>query len=494
MNRSTYAPPVAGQVVPMCVDLDGTLIASDTLYEGLIGLLRRNPLFVFALPVWLMRGKAALKAEIAARSPIDASALPYNPGLLALLGDMQGSRPIVLCTAAHADYARAVAKHLGFFDRVMATDDVNFGAQQKAEALVAEYGERGFDYAGDQSSDLTVFAVARQAFAVNATLRLRRRFPEIKNLARVIDTHPARRLTTLIKAIRIHQWIKNTLVFVALLAAHRVTDVDAVMRVIGAFVAYGLCASGVYLLNDLIDLKADRAHPRKRLRPLASGALSIRSALIFMPVLFASAFVLAIAISPLFTALLLTYCVVTNLYAFWLKRVPILDTIILAGLYTLRILAGAAAIPVVPSFWLLAFSMFFFFSLALAKRHSELLELEELKDADAATPRRSGETAIPGRGYSPEDQATIVAQGAAAGQAAVLVLALYINTDQVRAQFKHPEVLWAICPLMVYWITKLWLNAQRRQIRDDPVVWAVKNRVSRAIGILCLILFAIAII
>jgi 4-hydroxybenzoate polyprenyltransferase/phosphoserine phosphatase len=477
----------------MCVDLDGTLIASDTLYEGLIGLLRRNPLFVFALPVWLMRGKAVLKAQIAARSPIDATALPYNPGLLALLGDMRGSRPIILCTAAHTDYARAVAKHLGFFDRVMATEDVNFGAHRKAEALVAQYGERGFDYAGDQSSDLTVFAVARQAFAVNASLRLRRRFPEIKNLARVIDTHPARRLTTLLKAIRVHQWIKNTLVFVALLASHRVTDVDAVVRVVAAFVAYGLCASGVYLLNDLIDLKADRTHPRKKHRPLASGALSIRSALIFMPILFTSAFVLAIAISPLFAALLLTYCVVTNLYAFWLKRVPILDTIILAGLYTLRILAGAAAIPVVPSFWLLAFSMFFFFSLALAKRHSELLELEDMNNSSAGV-RRAGETAIPGRGYSPEDQSTIVAQGAAAGQAAVLVLALYINTDQVRAQFKHPEVLWAICPLMVYWITKLWLNAQRRQIKDDPVVWAVKNRVSRAIGVLCLILFAIAIL
>jgi 4-hydroxybenzoate polyprenyltransferase len=470
----------------MCVDLDGTLIAGDTLYEGLIGLLRRNPLFVFALPGWLMRGKAAIKAEIAARSPIDASALPYNAGLLALLRDMHGTRPIVLCTAAHADYARAVADHLGIFDRVMATDDINFDAHQKAEALVAEYGERGFDYAGDQSSDLTVFAVARQALAVNASLRLRRRFPEIKNLTRVIDTHPASRLTTLVKAIRIHQWIKNTLVFVALLASHRVTDTAAV--------AYGLCASGVYLLNDLIDLKEDRAHPRKRQRPLASGALSIRAALFLMPVLFTSAFVLALAISPLFTALLLTYCVVTNLYAFWLKRVPILDTIILAGLYTLRILAGAAAIPVVPSFWLLAFSMFFFFSLALAKRHSELLELEESNGATAAGARRSGETAIPGRGYSPEDQATIVAQGAAAGQAAVLVLALYINSDQVRAQFKHPEVLWAICPLMVYWITKLWLNAQRRQIRDDPVVWAVKNRVSRAIGILCLIIFAIAIL
>src|SRR6185503_13258665 len=196
--------------------------------------------------------------------------------------------------------------------------------------------------------------------------------------------------------------------------AHRGMDVDAFVRTAGAFLAYGLCASSVYLLNDLIDLKDDRQHPRKKFRPLASGALSIRAALVIMPTLLVTAFTLAVVISPLFAGLLVVYYVTTNLYAFWLKRVPILDTLILAGLYTLRILAGAAAIPVVPSFWLLAFSMFFFFSLALAKRHSELVELEDAMHASASTPtaqvssaRRSGETAIPGRGYNPEDLTTI---------------------------------------------------------------------------------------
>jgi 4-hydroxybenzoate polyprenyltransferase len=481
----------------MVVDLDGTLVRTDTLYEGLIGLLRNNPLYAFALPGWLMRGKAAVKAEIAARSPLDATSLPYNSGLLAMLGEMRGTRPIILCTAAHTDYAHAVAAHLGLFDGILATERANFDAPRKVDRLVAEFGKGGFDYAGDQAADLAVFAVARRAFAVNATSALRNRLAEVPNLAQVIDSNPPPRIRTFFRAIRIHQWIKNVLVFVPVLAAHRLNDLGALMSVAMAFIAYGLCASSVYLLNDLIDLHADRNHPRKRHRPLASGALSIRSGLILMPILLGSAFMLALMISPLFALLLLTYYVVTNLYAFWLKRVPILDTIILASLYTLRILAGAAAVPVAPSFWLLAFSMFFFFSLALAKRHSELLELDEVSNvpplADVSV-RASGGTAIPGRGYNAEDRATIVSQGTSAGTAAVLVLALYINSDQVSGQFKHPVMLWFICPLLLYWITKLWLNAQRRQITDDPVIWAVKNRVSRAIGLMCLLLFALAII
>jgi len=288
---------VDDRAVPMCTDLDGTLIAGDTLYEGILGLLRRNPLYALALPAWLFRGIAATKGEIAKRSPIDAGTLPYNTDFIALLREMHGHRPIVLCTAAHADYANAVARHLRLFDRVFATQTVNLDAHRKAEALVTAYGARGFDYAGDQSSDLAVFAVARNAFAVNATRRLRRRLPDLSNLSAVIDTHASRPVRTLFAALRVEWWIATIVMFLVLLGLQRVTGVNTVARAVGAFVACGLCASSVYLVDGLRKLETDRADPRGRRRPVASGALSIRSALILVPALLAAAMWLALAIS-----------------------------------------------------------------------------------------------------------------------------------------------------------------------------------------------------
>jgi 4-hydroxybenzoate polyprenyltransferase len=471
--------------------MDGTLVVTDCLFEGLVLLLRRNPLYLFALPVWLFRGKAALKREVACRAPLDAASLPYNARFLAYLSALQGTRPIILCTAAAEPYARAVAEYVGLFDRVMATTDTNFSPDEKAKALVAEYGKGGFDYAADRASDLKIFALARRAIAVNPTRGLRLRLRGVANLQEVIADPVVQVLRTLPRAMRLHQWVKNVLIVVPLAASQRFSEEHSLLLAAYAFVVYGLCASSAYLLNDLVDLNADRAHPRKRYRPLASGTLSIGTAMVLVPVLLILAIGLAWLISKLFAAILALYFLVTNLYAFWLKRVPILDTLILAGLYTFRILAGAAAIDVVPSFWLLAFSMFFFYSLALAKRHSELVELVD--SASAPVPDRAGHSVIPGRTYRAQDLSTIISQGTSSGHAAVLILAFYINSETVEAHYQRPEALWLICPLMLYWLAKLWLNAQRREINDDPVIWAMTNRVLRLIAVLCVVLFVIAI-
>lgn len=479
--------------VPLCVDMDGTLVLGDTLFEGLAILLRRTPLYLLAVPIWLLRGKAALKKKVAEHAPLEVARLPYNARLRAYLERVRGTRPIILCTAAHEKYAHAVADHLGLFDQVMATGGTNFSPDQKAAVLVAEFGRGGFDYAADQVEDMQVFAVARRAIVVNPTAELRRRLSEVPNLQETIEDRPVQGWRALPKVMRLHQWVKNILVFVPLVASQRFADEGSLLIATYAFFVYGLCAWSAYMLNDILDLSADRAHPRKRHRPIANAGLSIRTGMLLVPTLLVVALGLAWIVSKPFAQLLALYYVVTNLYAFWLKRVPMLDTSILAGLYTLRILAGAAAIDVVPSFWLLAFSMFFFYSLALAKRHSELVELVDNAPVLVLGTAHSASDVIPGRSYRVDDLSTIISQGTSSGHAAVLILAFYINSDTVRAHYRHPEVLWLICPLMLYWVAKLWLNAQRRQINNDPVIWALTNRVSRAIAVLCIILFVLAI-
>lgn len=483
-----YAPgdPAAARAAapPLVVDLDGTLVTGDTLFEGVAAMLAK-PWTMLAAPVWLLRGRPAFKREVARRAPLDAATLAYDEQVLALIRAERERRRIVLCTAADHAVGDGVAAHLGLFDEVLATrDGMNLSGAAKARALVERFGEGGFDYVGDSAADLPVFARARRAIVVAPAAAVRRRVAALPNVERVIERPETggSRLAALARAMRPHQWLKNLLVFVPLLATFDRSDLSGVKPATLAFAAFCLVASAVYLLNDLVDLAADRRHPRKRKRPLASGALPIAYALAAAPALLLLGVLVATRVSALFVAVLALYAAVTSLYTFWLKRVPILDTLLLAGLYTLRILAGAAAIVVVPSTWLLAFSMFFFMSLALAKRHSELVEFEG-SDAFGA---------IPGREYRAADLSTLISQGSASGYAAVLVLALYIDSPEVHARYRHPGIIWLICPVLLYWINKLWLNSQRREIRDDPVIWAVKNRVSRGLAVIGVVLLLLA--
>ena len=470
------------RTIPLCVDLDGTLVRSDLLVESALNLLRHNPLYLFRFAAWLLRGKAHLKREIATRATLDVSALPYEQRLLTWLRDEGAERIRVLCTASDQKLAEMVATHVGGFDEVLGSDGVrNLGGRNKAETLTARFGERGFDYAGNAPADLHVWRHARRAIAVNSAPGLVRRIKQTCEIERVFERQGNSRLIW-VKALRVHQWMKNLLVFLPLMTAHLMLSMEALLRSSLAFVCFCLCASGVYLLNDLLDLDADRAHPRKRLRPFAAGTLPLAIGLIVTPLLTLSAFVLALVVSPPFALVLLGYFVLTLAYSFSLKRIAMLDAVVLSGLYTIRIIAGTAALQIGLSFWLLAFSMFLFLSLAMIKRYTEL-------DVFLKT----GGNHSSGRGYAVDDLPLIQSLGGASGYLAVLVLALYINSTASEALYRHPQMLWLLCPLLLYWISRAWLITHRGNMHDDPVVFALTDRVSRLLLVLCALIIAGAI-
>lgn len=468
--------------VPICVDLDGTLIYSDLLLESALALLSRNPLYAFAMLLWLCRGRAHLKREIAKRTSLGVPALPFNTQLLDWLNTQRGHRQLVLVTASDAALAQQVAEHLEIFDTVIASDGhTNFSGCRKARALVAAYGEKGFDYAGNATIDLAVWKHARQALVINASKSLA---DSAAKLTLVSEHQPIRRrnLKVWIKALRLHQWVKNLLLFLPLLAAHRLFELSSVIQALAGFACFGLCASSVYILNDMLDLNADRLHPRKRHRPFASGVLPLQAGFVLAPLLTIASFCGAILVNPRFALILLSYYVLTFAYSLKLKRVVMLDVVVLAALYTVRIVAGTAAIEASPLFWLLAFSMFIFLSLAILKRYAELLTMRLENKASAS-----------GRGYAVEDLALLQSLGGASGYLSVLVLALYINSTASDVLYRHPTVLWMVCPLLLYWISRAWMVAHRGVMHDDPVVFAVTDRVSQAVFVLAAIIAFVAI-
>jgi 4-hydroxybenzoate polyprenyltransferase/phosphoserine phosphatase len=462
----------AAERVPLCVDLDGTLLRTDLLIESWFELLHSSALRALLAPYWLMHGKARLKHEIAQRTELDVRTLPYDGAFLEYLRDQfREGRRLVLTTASHEKYAAEVASHLGIFDEVIAsTRETNLSGTVKARLLVQRFGDRGFDYAGNSRADLQVFPHARQAILVNPGYRVERmarKQGDIKRTFPASSSGPG----VYLRALRPHQWVKNLLVFVPLAAAHKLGNPELLTKSALAFIAFGLCASSVYILNDLLDLPADRAHSRKRHRPFASGAASVKVGVVLIPSLLAAAVGIAAMLPAAFLPMIAAYYVSTLAYSLWLKGKLMIDVLVLAGLYTLRILAGAAAVAIAPSFWLMAFSMFLFLSLAMVKRYSELLDL-----------RDAGVTTVKGRGYEVTDLATLQSLGAAAGYCAVLVLALYINSNDVRTNYPHPNRIWLLCPLLLYWISRMWQRAGRAQMHDDPIVFSLRDRISRWVG------------
>ena len=470
------------QNMPLCVDLDGTLIRSDLLIESALALLAKNPLLILAMIAWLLRGKAYLKREIARRVELDATTLPYNLALIEWLHSQRPLRSIILCTASDSRLAQSVAEHVGLFSDVLASDgERNLSGHKKAAELVARYGERGFDYVGNASVDLAVWKHAHAAIVIAPTPGLARAATRVSTVERVFQT-PKADLRAWLKALRVHQWIKNILVFLPLLASHRVLDPVALSDTAIAFLCFGLCASSVYLTNDLLDLSADRQHHRKRNRPFAAGMLPLASGPVVAVALLISGLALAWQISHIFLGVLGSYFILTTAYSIRLKRVMMLDVVVLAMLYTTRILAGAAALNTKPSFWLLAFSMFIFLSLAMIKRYTELL-----------TAQKAGKVKASGRGYDVEDIPLIQSLGGSSGYLAVLVLALYIDSTAGEALYRHPHYLWMLCPLLLYWISRTWAIAHRGIMHDDPVIFAVMDNVSRVLLVLAAIIVAVSI-
>ena len=458
---------------PLCVDLDGTLIRGDSLHEALVAALRRAPWLALALPFWLLRGRAALKLEVARHAELDAALLPYDPAVLALVrAERDSGRRIVLATAADAGLADAVARHLGLFDEVIASDGVrNVKGAAKAAALRERFGDGGFDYVGDAAADHAVWASARVAYACAAPgSRIARRLGRDGARVELLE-RPAAGRFALLRALRPHQWVKNLLVLVPLLTAHRLHDPAATRSAFIAFVAFSLAASGAYVLNDLADLDHDRRHPQKRRRALASGDLPLWAGALLAPLLLVLAFVVSLPLDATFVAELACYVAATMAYSMWVKRLVLLDVFTLAGLYTVRMLAGAAAIPVPVSHWLLVFALFMFLSLALAKRYAEL----------SALARRDG-VSTPGRGYRTSDRTLVGAMGIASGELSVLVFALYVTSSDVHGLYSRPALLWLACPMLLYWVTRVWLVAYRDELHEDPLVFALRDRSSMVIA------------
>ncbi len=477
---SGEARPGPAADVPLCVDLDGTLVKTDLLAESVLALLKRSPLALFALPYWLLEGKANLKRQVAMRAGVAPAGLPYHEGFLAFLkAERQAGRRLVLATASDKAFARAVADHLGIFSEAIGSDGVtNLSGEAKRRALQSRFPE-GFDYAGDCEADLPVWAAARQAIlvqpgdsllaAVRATKPDCRVFREPRGLAREV-----------LRVMRPHQWVKNLLVFVPAITSHQIVRPELFLRTLHAALAFSLCASSVYVLNDLLDIEADRSHRTKRGRPFASGALPTAWGPALAAVLLGSSAILAGFLPHQFCLVLGGYFLLTLTYSLRLKELPLVDVFCLAALYTLRIFAGHAVSDVPYSPWLMAFSIFIFISLAIMKRYVEVRALPpDLAQA-------------PGRGYRASDAAVLLGMGTASGYISDLVFALYINSEQVVRLYARPVLIWPICLIILYFLSRLWFLAQRGGMDDGPVLFILKDKASYVCAVLVAMILVIA--
>ncbi len=461
----------------LVVDLDGTLIRTDMLHETFWSAFAKDwttPLRALAA---LGRGRAALKQVLADRAAVDVATLPYDEGVLARLRDWraQGGRT-ALVSAADERLVAAVAAHLGLFNHAVGTTaGHNLKGEAKAARLVELFGTDGFHYMGDAEVDLPVWRAAGAAITVNAPPDLQHRVTQAVPGAEHLRTF-TRSGRDYLRALRPHQWLKNLLVFVPMLAAHDLTPFTA-LYALTAFVAFSLIASSVYVLNDLLDLGADRAHPRKCRRPFASGAVPVAHGTAMAALLIGAGIVLAAPLGMGFVIVMAGYFGMTLAYSLYLKRRLVVDICALSTLYTFRILAGGAATALPISVWLLAFSVFFFFALAAVKRQAELV------DSAAA-----GGLGAHGRGYRVEDLPLVSMMAIAAGYVSVLVMALYASSDEVTRLYSAPHMLWGICLVLLYWLSRMVMLTHRGRMHDDPVVFAVMDPVSRSCVIMVLAL------
>ena len=454
---------------PLVVDLDGTLLRSDLLIETAFSELRRRPHAIADMFMALLKGKANLKHRLSEPLDFDPSLLPYDAEVLQLIrAALEEGRAVYLASASHERLVSAVAAHLGLFKGWFATDaKTNCAGAIKAEKLVAAFGERGFDYVGNDAADLPVWLCAAKSYAIctppAVARRLAQQCDDVEHLA---YSQPTWR--TWLRLLRVHQYAKNALVFVPLVT-NQLFDAQSLANAVLALVAFSLCASSVYLLNDLVDLPDDRCHRSKCRRPLASGEVPLSRAILAIPILLSLALLVAAAVSLAFLAVLAAYFALTTAYSFILKRKMILDVMVLAGLYTMRVTGGAVAVSTWISPWLLAFVMSWFLALALVKRYTELVARLEAQLPDSES-----------RDYRNGDAFMVGALAAAAGLNALTLFFLYVSSDRVRDFYARPEILWLIGPLLACWMARVLMLAHRGKMNDDPVVFAMKDKLSLA--------------
>jgi 4-hydroxybenzoate polyprenyltransferase/phosphoserine phosphatase len=491
-DATTGSASVLPTLAPLCVDLDGTLVKSDTLVDTVVVLARQSPRSVLQFPAWIATGKAAFKRKVSSIAALDVVHLPYNQELLEYLRQQHAAgREIYLATGADTLLAERVAAHLGIFAGVLASDgSVNLTGRNKLAAFQSRFSE-GFAYIGNARPDVPLLTHCVDPMVANPHRSLLAGLRAAGVLPVRTFTDAASPLKAWLRAVRLHQWAKNTLIFLPLLLAHSRASGPIVAACL-AFVSFGLAASATYILNDLLDLEADRHHPRKRRRPFAAGDISpiagVATILLFLLCSLALALLLPGVLAKLspqmalpnpwkFVEWLGIYAISTTAYSMRLKRMVLVDVIVLSGLYTIRILAGSAATGIAVSTWLAAFSIFFFLSLAFVKRFAELESLRLRSEA-------SGTIAVKGRGYRLSDLEQLRSFGTASGYASVVVFALYIGNLDAAALYGHTDRLWLLVPVLLLWLSRLWLQASRSELHEDPVVYAITDKRSLLLGVI----------
>jgi 4-hydroxybenzoate polyprenyltransferase len=473
--------------VPLVVDLDGTLIKVDSLHEAFIQLVSKQPLNALRGLLMLMQGarsqgRAAFKANIANYILPDAKTIPINNSVLAAIRQARlEGRKVYLATAADKRVAEEIASSIGEFDGVFASENgINLKGKAKADHLIATFGEQGFDYIGNAAVDIPIWRAARRALISGASPRLIKRLNgELPDLA-TLDSREFQ-IQPYFFALRPHQWLKNSLLALPALAGHDF-NITTFITIMIAFLSFSLGASGIYLINDMFDLPHDRAHPEKRHRPLAAGTLPLSHAVALFCLLIALSVAMALTLPWMFLLILAGYFSLSMSYSLYLKRKLMIDVVALAALYGIRVVAGGVAIGISLSDWLIGFCFFIFLSLALVKRTTEMMTMSESSVGN-----------IKGRGYRREDLPIINALTAASGFVAVLVLALYINSPDVKSLYRRPDLLWGICMILTYWLGRVYFLTGRGEMRQDPVIFAATDWVSLLTGALVAAIFLLAL-
>ncbi|MBY6223066.1 UbiA family prenyltransferase [Ferrimonas balearica] len=469
--------------VPLCVDLDGTLLKTDLLLEQLVVLLRTRPMALFGL-FWLAftQGLAAFKRSLADQVSLNVTTLPYHKPLLHYLEQQARKRPLWLCTGTDQHLAEAVARHLRLFEGVIGSDGtINMTGHNKARHLLERFGSAGFDYIGNEKKDLAIWQHSRRAQVVTRSRQFARWVRNHANLRGIFWTKPLA-AKHYIKAVRAHQWSKNVLILVPLLLGHGSLQPQTIGLALATLVAFCALASATYIFNDLMDLESDRQHHEKRNRPYASGQISLTTALALIPALLMGCLIIASQLPTAVGLTMLLYGVVTLSYTLWLKHQMLIDVFVLAGLYTLRIVIGMMIVGGPPSFWLMAFSLFFFLSLAMAKRVTEITNKLRLQPKVVRV-----------RGYQPQDNPLLTMYGSGCGIVSTLIITLYINSEKVRTLYALPELLWLLCPVLLFWLARVWMLTYRGELHEDPVLFAIRDRTSQVlIGLSALIVLLAA--
>ena len=465
------------------VDLDGTVIKTDLLFESILLLLKKNIFQTLLIPVWLLKGKANLKHQLSKRVHIPVELLPLNTEFHAYpKEEVERGRNIVLISASSQIPVRQVSDHLGLFIDAMGSDeDHSLKSKNKVTRILQLDPEGGFTYAGNSKDDIAVWSEASEVILVNCNRSLAKNLQHSSENIRQFDA-PKSTLMKFWQAIRPHQWPKNALIFLPLILSHQLNQANLLLQACIAFMCFSFVASSVYLLNGMLDLNSDRQHPTKRRRPFASGDLSLAYGYMGAPLLLVLGFLVSLWLPTEFIFLLLGYWLMTTLYSLLLKSLFLIDVLTLASLYTWRIVAGSAAISVVTTYYLLAFSFFLFLGLAMVKRYTEFLNLQN-----------EGKSTIEGRGYAVENLQTLATIGGGSSLIAVAVFAFYINAPATTELYSNPLLLWSICPLLLYLLWRIWTLARRGKLDEDPVLFALTDRRSQFTAAVCGLIIWLAI-